>query len=446
MPQRLPGTTLDVPLRLSPSGTLASVDVYITSQCSRRCAYCFMPPDFFASGMRMSLDHFSGVVSWSRQHGVKEITLLGGEPSLHPSFATMVKLASNRGMDVRVVTNGARRFRRLLKDGSVEPHRLSRVAVSLDTLDEAVQDKLRGPGALQDAMATIALLRDHGVLFDINVTAVRPVLCGVEALIDFADRACCRRVNVHWPSTMGIGNGLDVDQIPDRYEWEELVRRVESRVERKPDFFVEIERGFLAAGELAHRMCLDRLLQLAGPPGRPCLSMRPACRSGGNGIAVHDRRLSFVLTRPGYGEELLRTSMPHICDGCPVMRADGRRAWHLRQGQLQASRVSARGLVIFDAFNTLVTARPGSRRTFPRRASEGWPRCHGFSARRVAACQRRIGSLSLVCIRETYLEWARRTLSRLGQERSTRDADLARCVVPALGAAPGSDGADARGR
>lgn len=325
MPQRLPGTTLDVPLRLSPSGTLASVDVYITSQCSRRCAYCFMPPDFFASGMRMSLDHFSGVVSWSRQHGVKEITLLGGEPSLHPSFATMVKLASNRGMDVRVVTNGARRFRRLLKDGSVEPHRLSRVAVSLDTLDEAVQDKLRGPGALQDAMATIALLRDHGVLFDINVTAVRPVLCGVEALIDFADRAGCRRVNVHWPSTMGIGNGLDADQIPDRYEWEELVRRVESRVERKPDFFVEIERGFLAAGEPLTGCALTDFSNL---------QVLPDGRAYRCGLLVDQAEMAslsmtgdeLVLTRPGYGEELLRTSMPHSCDGCPVMRADGRRA------------------------------------------------------------------------------------------------------------------------
>ena len=83
------------------------------------------------------------------------MALLGGEPSLHPSFAAMVTLAIEQGMEVRVVTNGARQFRRLLADGAIGPHNLTRVAVSLDTLDEKVQDEFRGPGAWQDAMATI---------------------------------------------------------------------------------------------------------------------------------------------------------------------------------------------------------------------------------------------------------------------------------------------------
>src|SRR5580704_6246048 len=119
MPQGPHGTTLEVPLQLSPGGNLVSVDVYINSQCNRRCLYCFLPADFFAAGMRMTVDSFLGVVSWSQRQGVQEVTLLGGEPSLHPSFATMISLASDRGMSVRVVTNGARRFRRLLRDGSI---------------------------------------------------------------------------------------------------------------------------------------------------------------------------------------------------------------------------------------------------------------------------------------------------------------------------------------
>ena len=94
--------------------------------------------------------------------------------------------------------------------------------------------------------------------------------------------------------------------------------------------------------------------------------------------------------------------------------------------------MSARGLVIFDAFNTLVTARPGSRRTF----LDGLAKV-GLDATDSALAELQRASEGLdhsvwSVSRETYLEWARRTLSRLGQERSTRDADLARCVVPAL--------------
>src|SRR5579875_3686647 len=219
----------------SPMGRLASVDVYITSLCNRHCTYCFLPQEFFSSGTRMSLDGFAGVVTWSLREGVSEITLLGGEPSLHPQFGDMVSHAAAHGLAVRVVTNGARRFRRLLADGTVGSHNLSRVAVSLDTLDPAVQDRCRGRGAWQDAMAAITLLREREVPFDINVTAVRSALGGIEALIGFAEREGCRRVNIHWPSAMGLGDTL--------------VRQVRSRAGTRPGFFVEIERGFLAAGE-----------------------------------------------------------------------------------------------------------------------------------------------------------------------------------------------------
>jgi MoaA/NifB/PqqE/SkfB family radical SAM enzyme len=321
--QVLTGTVFEVPL--SPAGTLTSVDVYISSHCNRRCTYCFLPSDFFTSGKRMSLDSFSDVVSWSQRHGVDEITLLGGEPSLHPYFAEMASLASAHGMKVRVVTNGARRFRRLLAEGAIGPHNLARVAVSLDSLDQAVQDEFRGPGAWHDAIATIDLLREHGVPFDINVTAVKQMLAGIAELIDFADQAGCCRVNVHWASTMGIGSGLDPYQIPDQDEWERLVGRIGSRVERRPDFIVEIERGFLAEGDQLTGCALVDFSNLQILPDGS------AYRCGL--LVDQDEMASLSMTgdqvrlvRPGYGEELLRSFMEPSCDACPVMQAHGRRA------------------------------------------------------------------------------------------------------------------------
>ena len=325
MAQPLVGAALDVPWEPASVGSLTSVDVYITTHCNRHCTYCFLPADFFASGRRMSLDSFSGVVNWSQRHGVGEITLLGGEPSLHPAFAEMASLASARGLSVRVVTNGAPRFRRLLAEGAIGPHNLARVAVSLDSLDQTVQDEFRGPGAWQDAMATIEALREHGVAFDINVTAVKSVLAGMANLIDFADQAGCRRVNIHWPSTMGIGSGLDPEQIPERNEWEALVSWVEKREERRPDFFVEIERGFLAEGEHLTGCALTDSSNLQILPDGSAYRC---------GLLVNQSEMAslsmtgdqILLVRPKHGEELLRSDMLPSCDACPVMQAYGRRA------------------------------------------------------------------------------------------------------------------------
>lgn len=323
--QRLLGTAFDGLVELPAGHSLTSVDVYVTSQCNRRCTYCFLPPDFFASGLRMSVEAFSGIVAWCQRHKVPELTFLGGEPSLHPSFPDMVALARDGGLDVRVVTNGVRRFRHLVESGRIDPRDLRRVAVSLDTMDETVQDGFRGSGAWRDAMDTISLLRNRDILFDINVTGVRPVLSGIEALIRFADEAGCRRVNVHWPSSIGLGANLAADQIPDREEWANLVRSVAERADRRPDFFVEIERGFLAEGDHLTECALEDFsnLQIL-PDGRAYRCGLLVDQEGMASLTMADDQLQ--MTRPGFGEELLRSTTPQGCDACPAVQADGRRA------------------------------------------------------------------------------------------------------------------------
>lgn len=325
MGQRLVGTAFDGLVELPAEHDLRSVDAYITSRCNRRCTYCFLPSDFLSSGQRMSAETFSGVVAWCLRHRVGEVTLLGGEPSLHPAFPEMVALAHGRGLAVRVVTNGARRFRLMIENGLIGRHNLSRVAVSLDTLDETVQDAFRGRGAWQDAMGTIRLLRDRGIPFDINVTGVRPVLEGIGALIHFADEAGCRRVNVHWPSSIGLGADLAADHIPGRDEWQDLVLMVTKLAETRPGFFVEIERGFLGEGDPLVGCALDDFSNLQVMPDRRAYRCGLLVDQEGMGsLAMTGDQLR--LTRPDFGEELLRSSTPPGCNACPAVQADGRRA------------------------------------------------------------------------------------------------------------------------
>jgi MoaA/NifB/PqqE/SkfB family radical SAM enzyme len=329
--QRLTGTaTAELP-SLPPAAitasfdNLVSVDVYVTSQCNRRCTYCFLPSEFFTSGARMTMARFTSILNWCQRHQIPEITLLGGEPSLHPSFASMVSSASALGMGVRVVTNGARRFRRLLQEGAIGPDNLDRVAVSLDSLDESIQDDLRGKGACRDAMDTIELLSEQKVLFDINITAVRSVLGGLDELIEFAEEAGCRRVNIHWPSAMGMGSQLNADQIPRRNDWAELVDKVAKRTEKHPGFFVEIERGFLEEGEPFSGCALEDFSNL---------QILPDGRAYRCGLLVDQEEMASMfmmgdelrVIRPGEGEDLLRQSRSSSCDSCPATRAEGRYA------------------------------------------------------------------------------------------------------------------------
>ena len=100
---------------------------------------------------------------------------------------------------------------------------------------------------------------------------------------------------------------------------------VTKRVETRPDFFVEIERGFLAEGDPLVGCALDDFSNL---------QILPDGRAYRCGLLVDQESMASLtmtgdqlrLTRPGFGEELLRSSTLPGCDSCPAEQADGRRA------------------------------------------------------------------------------------------------------------------------
>jgi MoaA/NifB/PqqE/SkfB family radical SAM enzyme len=381
----------------------------------------------------MSLDLFQRILEWSRRrHGIGEVALLGGEPSLHPNFAKMVVMAHDN-MEVRVVTNGTRRFRQLISCWKIYAEQLSRVAVSLDSLDEQLQANLRGPWAWHDAMETISLLRANDIQFDINITALKPVLDGLELLIEFASEAGCRRVNIHWPSAIGLGSGLVSNQMPGRDEWIDLVRRVRDRTKTRPGFFVEIERGFLTGEE-----------QLIGCALPDCSNLQifPDGRAYRCGLLVDRPDMAslcmtgddLIVTQRESGENLLAASMTRPCDSCPAVASQERRACIYDKvssapavTEYQAAAVD---LVIFDALNTLVTAHPDYRNTFldglvQAGLEPSWPLLAEFQA-----ASEGIDHSPWSRSRDSYVAWAADTLGLANQPNHRRHTgDTARILT-----------------
>ena len=55
-----------------PAGQLAStdfrlnsIDLYLTSTCNRKCAYCFLGEPFFSSKLNIDLDRVREILSWA---------------------------------------------------------------------------------------------------------------------------------------------------------------------------------------------------------------------------------------------------------------------------------------------------------------------------------------------------------------------------------------------
>jgi putative hydrolase of the HAD superfamily len=89
-------------------------------------------------------------------------------------------------------------------------------------------------------------------------------------------------------------------------------------------------------------------------------------------------------------------------------------------------------LVIFDAFNTLVTARPGSTATFlDGLTSAGLDASHSLLAELQAASEG-LDHSAWSASRRSYVEWATATLGTVKKAGVRPGSDLGRWVVPAL--------------
>jgi putative hydrolase of the HAD superfamily len=91
-----------------------------------------------------------------------------------------------------------------------------------------------------------------------------------------------------------------------------------------------------------------------------------------------------------------------------------------------------RGLIIFDAFNTLVTSRPGSRQTFLAGLVQAGLNASDDVLAKLQAASEGLDHSEWSGSRHAYSGWAAETLAAVAQASTSLDADIAPRVVPAL--------------
>ena len=131
-----------------------AVGFELTHLCNLACAYCDRHTPL---SDEMTLPQILGALEGFRALGMREISLDGGEPLAHGHVAEIVDWLLERGVVVRMNTNGilVRRKANVIK-------RLSKVKISLDGPPH-VHDAARGPRAFQRALDGAQAARELGV-------------------------------------------------------------------------------------------------------------------------------------------------------------------------------------------------------------------------------------------------------------------------------------------
>lgn len=145
------------------------VQFHITNRCNLRCKHCYEEKK--CKIVEWDYNEFVEAISklWTafEKWGVKgEISLIGGEPTLHPRFYDMIHYLRNRGdvCGISVLTNGT-----LVDDHFVEEMKRNNcfVQVSIDGVSEEKHDEIRGKGNYLKTMNGIDKL--HVVAIPLSV-------------------------------------------------------------------------------------------------------------------------------------------------------------------------------------------------------------------------------------------------------------------------------------
>ncbi|KAF0091141.1 MAG: molybdenum cofactor biosynthesis protein A [Fusobacteria bacterium] len=264
--------------------TIDYIRISVTDRCNLRCVYC-MPEngvDLLKHQDMMSFEEIYNLILALVPAGIKKIRLTGGEPLVRNGIEKLIKMLRSipEIEDITLTTNGI-----LLEEMAegLKAAGLSRINVSLDSLDEIRFKQITRWGSLEKVLKGIDKAIDIGLKpVKINVVAIKGF--NDDEFINFVEYAYKKEVQVRFIELMPIGESDD-EAILKHYPIADIKELIETKFQLEETSDIKTNGpaenyriiggkgsvGFI--GALSHKFCstCNRLRLTADGRIRPCL-------------------------------------------------------------------------------------------------------------------------------------------------------------------------------
>lgn len=264
--------------------TIDYIRISVTDRCNLRCVYC-MPEngvDLLKHQDMMSFEEIYNLVLALVPAGIKKIRLTGGEPLVRKGIEKLIKMLRSipEIEDITLTTNGI--LLEELAEG-LKAAGLSRINVSLDSLDESRFKQITRWGSLEKVLKGIEKAIEIGLKpVKINVVAIKGF--NDDEFINFVEFAYKKEVQVRFIELMPIGESDD-EAILKHYPIADIKELIETKFQLEETSAIKTNGpaenyrivggmgsvGFI--GALSHKFCstCNRLRLTADGRIRPCL-------------------------------------------------------------------------------------------------------------------------------------------------------------------------------
>ena len=226
---------------------LKDLRISVTDRCNFRCTYC-MPAEIFGESYEflpkeeiLSFEEITSLVSIFVELGVEKIRITGGEPLMRNNLQHLVFLLNAlQGIkDLTLTTNGylLDQQAKALKESG-----LSRITVSLDTLDDELFKSMNGRGFdTQRVLTGIESARQAG-LSPIKINSVVQKDVNDHTIVDLARHFKGTGMIVRFIEYMDVGN-LNSWKLNEVVPASEILEKINSELPLEPlspNYFGEV--------------------------------------------------------------------------------------------------------------------------------------------------------------------------------------------------------------
>lgn len=180
----------------------------ITRRCNLRCLHCYSDSEPRGYDGELDFKECKAVIDDLARFGVARVLLSGGEPLTHPDFFAIARYATERGLELRLLTNGTLVHRAAAY--SLKAIGFSCVEISLDGIG-GTHDSFRGhQGAFEGALTAYRNCERVGQNARFRLTLTSHTIDHLTEILDFLESENIPSVSFHHLCFSGRGAGLQL--------------------------------------------------------------------------------------------------------------------------------------------------------------------------------------------------------------------------------------------
>ncbi len=234
----------------------SNVFLHLLTACNLSCRHCYINPAQHGSATLDAATAVAWLGLFVRPGRRGNLVLLGGEPTMHPDLAAIIRAAKQLGYASVTVDSNGFLFHDLLQKTS--PTELDCLSFSLDGPEAAVNDPLRGAGVFDVCTTNIRRAVALGFTTSLIYTVSRHNIEALARMPPLLEDLGIRRffiqvIGLRGKPAAGAAEAWQVDQ----GRWLELVPQVALAVARRgievifPKVFLDPAEDFACAGNVA---------------------------------------------------------------------------------------------------------------------------------------------------------------------------------------------------